>query len=726
MLDKSPDQIQKPLLPMAALLLSGTFVQCTAAQTLPEKELGTVLITDKRLEDAKSVLRVRETEMAKGRQALRDIPQTITVMTERLMNDRNLDDFREVLKTTAGVSFQAGETGEEDVRMRGFSLGQAGDIYVDGLRDAPLIERDTFNQDRVEVLKGSASMLFGKGSTGGVVNQVNKTPRLIDEHEATLTLGNGQQRRMTGDFNWVTGEDAALRLNVMTHQADNWGARVDKKGIAPTFRWGIGEQNEYSVGLYHLETDGRPLYNHPWFIDHGKIIPTLPAKNYYGLDSDHLRTESHYASFSHVHRLDADSQIKTQWRQGHYMRDLWASAIAFVNPITSLADITASTALKRTPKGRVGESDLTQVQSDYSGKLVGLGHTHQLIAGMDAYIEKAQRNQSFAGIASGMNTTAGTPHDGAWRVDQRGTPAMTRFTAQGLGIYAQDTVALAHHIKWLAGIRFDHFAGDYLDPGNNRFQMSENLWSPRTGLLYQPDDTSSYYASTGTSYNTSGDTYQYALGSFAAGSANAKLANTPPEKSRNFELGGKWEILDKKASLGISMFRTEKYNERNTDPDAAATQMLLSGKRHASGMEFNLAGRINPKWEVFYNHTWIPSARIDESNIVSGNAQGLGDRPALTPRHSASLWTSYLLASQWRVAAGLNHRGEQSPEGNRNVVAQGFTTIDTMAEYSFSEVTALKLNVSNLNNKLYADTLYRGFYGPGAPRSVQLSLKTRF
>ena len=714
------------LMPLAAMMLAGAVTPPLLAQST-DKDMGTVVIQDKRYDsDSKGVLRVRETEIGKGRQALRDIPQTVTVMTERLMSDRNLDDLREVLKTTAGVTFQAGETGEEDVRLRGFSLGQAGDIYVDGLRDAPLIERDTFNQDRVEVLKGSASMLFGKGSTGGVVNQVNKAPKLLDEHEVNLTLGSGNQRRLSGDFNWVTGEDAAFRLNAMTHQADNWGAKVDKKGIAPTFRWGIGERDEYSVGLYHLETDGLPLYNHPWFISNGTIVPTLPAKNYHGLASDYLRTESTYGTVSHVHRFDADSQIKTQLRHGHYQRDLWASAIAFVNPIGSLADITASTQLRRTPKGRVGESDLTQLQSDYSGKLQAWGHTHQLITGIDAFREDALRNQSFAGTASGLITTVGTPNDGAWRTDTRGTPAMNRFKAQGLGVYAQDTVELVPHIKWVAGLRFDHFAGNYRDPSGNQFEMSENLWSPRTGLLYQPDDISSYYASAGTSYNTSGDTYQYALGSFAAGGANAKLANTPPEKSRNFELGGKWEILNKKASLGIALFRSEKYNERNTDPDVAATQMLLSGKRHASGMELNLAGRLSPQWEVFYNHTWIPSARIDESNISTGNAQRMGDRPALTPQHSASLWTSYLLSSQWRVGGGLNHRGEQSPEGNRNVVAPAFTTLDVMAEYSFSDATTLKLNINNLTDKRYADTLYRGFYGPGAPRTVQVSLKTLF
>ncbi|MDO9203055.1 MAG: TonB-dependent receptor plug domain-containing protein, partial [Hydrogenophaga sp.] len=177
------------------MLLAGSV--SAMAQTVPnasEKTLATVEVREQvETPQSKNNLRTTESTIGKGQQALRDIPQSVTVMTEMLLNDRNLDDFREVLKTTAGVTFLAGETGEEDVRLRGFSLGQAGDIYVDGLRDAPLIERDTFNHDRVEILKGSASMLFGKGSTGGVVNQVSKQPFLMDQHEVNLTVGTGKE-----------------------------------------------------------------------------------------------------------------------------------------------------------------------------------------------------------------------------------------------------------------------------------------------------------------------------------------------------------------------------------------------------------------------------------------------------------------------------------------------------------------------------------------------------
>ena len=734
-----------PLLPLGALLLAGSMN--ASAQTVPasgEATLSTVTVKEQGEPvelKTKNSLRATSTTTAKGKQELRDIPQTVTVMTERLMDDRNLDDFRELLKTTAGVTFMAGETGEEDVRLRGFSLGQAGDIYVDGLRDAPLIERDTFNQGSVEVLKGSASMLFGKGSTGGVVNQVSKQPFLMDQHEVDVTVGSGNELRVTGDFNLKTGEDSALRINAMTHEADHQGASIDKKGIAAGYRWGIGSRDEFSVGLYHLETDGQPLYNHPWFIGaDGKINPTLPAKNYYGLASDYLKTESRYATLSHLHRFSQDSELKTTLRTGHYERDLLASAVRFApaaqqpGGVAVTADtLSANSVLARSAKARVGYSDLTQLQSDYSDKFQAFGKQHRLIAGVDLSYEDAERNNSYTtGLTAAPTTQVGTPNDGATRADTRLPPVLNRFKASNIGLYAQDTVSITETIKLIGGLRLDHFEGSYHAPTNGStpatsFQVSDDLISPRLGALYQPSETESYYLSFGTSYNTSGDSYQFALGAMTPGSNNAKIANTPPEKSRNLELGGKFELFDNKASLGVALFHSEKYNERNTD-EPTADSFLLSGQRHATGMEFNLAGRLSPNWELFYNHSWIPLARIDSGRPAgsTGNAQQEGDRPALTPKHSASLWTTYRVAPQWRLGAGLNYRGEQNPEGNRAVTAKAFTTVDAMAEYTVDANQTLKLNVTNLTDELYADALYRGFYVPGAARQVQLSYKVLF
>ena len=715
------------MLPLGTLMLAASFGSWAQAPAEPEdKTLGTVTIKEAaEAPQGRDAVRATHTTIGKGNQELRDIPQSITVFTERLMTDRNQDDFRDVLRSTAGVSFQAGETGEEDVRLRGFSLGQAGDIYIDGLKDAPLYERDTFNNDRVEVLKGSASMLFGKGSTGGVVNQVNKTPLLLDQHELSYTLGTGNEHRLTGDFNVKTGDDAAFRINAMLHNADNYGAKQDKRGIAPSFRWGIGTQNEFSVSLYYLDIKGRPNYNHPWIVQSGKIIPTLPAKNYYGLASDHLNTSSQYATLGHIHRFDNGGELNTRLRHGTYERDLLASTIGFRTRPTSLDQINGNTVLTRGSKGRIGESTMTQVQSDYTNTFDWGGKKHAVIAGVDYYHDNAERNSSAANPTPRPNTTVGTPNDGAWVADGRTSIPMNTFKAENLGLYAQDTMSLTSTVKLVGGLRHDYFKAAYRNPtGALSDEVSTGLWSHRVGALYQPSDLASYYVSYGTSYNTSGDTYQFG----SIGSSTGSLANTPPEKSRNFEIGGKFEMFENRASLGIAAFYSEKFNERNTDPDNPG--YLLSGKRHAAGMEFNFAGRITPKWETFFNHTWIPSAKIDRSNVVlsstGGGAQVQGDRPGLTPKHSGSLWTTYALTPQLRIGGGLNYRGAQNPEGSRAVTAPSFVTVDAMVEYSFDEKTSLKLNVANLSDKLYADSLYRGFYTPGAPRSVQLTLKSRF
>lgn len=723
--------IDKSLLPLGALMLATTMGSWAQTSQTPSATLSTVTVREAAQIQSKDTVLVKKTTVGKGNQDIRDIPQSVTVFTEKLMNDRNQDDFRDVLRTTAGVTFQAGETGEEDVRLRGFSLGQAGDIYTDGMKDAPLYERDTFNLDRVEVLKGSASMLFGKGSTGGVVNQVNKSPLLMNQHEASYTIGTGKEHRLTGDFNFKTGEDAAFRLNALVHNSDNHGATQNKRGIAPTLAWGIGTRDEFSLGLYYLDIEGRPQYNSPWINNNGKIVPTLPAKNYYGLDSDHLNTSSQYLTLGHIHRFGDGGELKTRVRHGEYERDLLASVIRFGSPITALDQINASTPLTRSSKGRIGDSRMTQLQSDYTNSFQLGAHKHDILAGLDYYRDNANRNSNYANPAgnssatNGLITSVGTPNNGAWAADTRTPVAYNTFQAQNLGLYLQDTMALTSTVKLVGGLRYDHFKATYHNAnGSLGDNVSDGLWSPRMGALFQPDELSSYYLSYGSSFNTSADTYQFGNVSASTGS----LADTPPEKSRNVEIGGKWELFERRALLGIAAFYSEKYNERNTDPDNPG--YLLSGKRHATGMEFNLAGRITPKWEIFMNHTWIPSAKIDKSTTVlaanGGGAQVKGDRPGLTPKHSGSLWSTYAITSQVRAGAGLTYRSAQNPEGSRAMQAESFVTVDAMLEYSLDEKTSLKLNVQNLSNKLYADTLYRGFYSPGAPRTMQLTLKTRF
>jgi catecholate siderophore receptor len=341
------------LLPLGAAAAGfGLLGLPACAQTLPaapasaasalakESTLTPISVKAKAETDADSV-RATTSTIGKGNQDLRDVPQSVTVVTEKLIEDRRVDTLKEALHNTAGVTFMAAEGGEEDIRLRGFSLTASGDIYIDGMRDPAFYERDTFSYDRIELLRGSASMLFGRGSTGGVVNQVNKVPFLDNASEVDFTLGSHGYLRLTGDFNLKLGEQAALRMNVMKTDADNNGngSRMDKEGVAPTLRLGIGTNDEFQVGFYDLKNNNGIHYGLPYLRRDGSLptsasnpagpIGSIDPKNYYGAASDYSAGGATYGTFNHIHRFQGGGTLKTALRHGTYGRDQRASTIRF-------------------------------------------------------------------------------------------------------------------------------------------------------------------------------------------------------------------------------------------------------------------------------------------------------------------------------------------------------------------------------------------------------------
>ncbi len=762
----SRPQPAAPVLPLGAMMLAASFGSLAQTAAPPageaQRSLPQVVVKEKaEVPEGKDAVRATTSTIGKGNQQLRDIPQSVTVVTEKLIDDRNLDTVKDVLRNTAGVSFLAAEGGEEDIRLRGFSLAGTGDIFLDGMRDPAFYDRDTFNNDRIELLRGSASMLFGRGSTGGAVNQVSKVPRLLTEHEVTTTVGNHGYGRATGDFNFVTGEDAALRLNVMRTRADNNGAgsSIDKEGLAGAFRWGIGRRDEFQVSLYHLNNDNGINYGLPWIRPDAAstsasntLIPGLRPTASYGLASDYSAGLVKMATFSHVHRFDGGGELRTAVRRGSFARDLRASTIRFCTftaPATNvgcpptaptIAALSPSTILTRGTALKVQDVDTTYAQSDYSsGKFKALGLQHEVLAGVDiAREEKAVYVQSGAAVAK-PRTTLGTPDDGA-AIDE-GSRALRQgngFASKAWGVYAQDLVQVAPHWKLLGGLRYDELEGRFTQyntaaPLVVQFQQTISEWSKRVGVLYQPSELASFHFSYGSSFNTSGDTYSYGF----VGATAAQAANTPPEQSRNIELGARIDSADKRVTTRLALFHSTKLNERNTDVDTSTTQLLLSGKRHTAGFEVDVAGRITPRWEVYTSYMWMPIAKVDVAAgcppAPAGCAQGTvgnraGDRPGLTPKHSGTVWTTYQVTPQLRLGGGVNFRSKQAPPDVTAPAweAPGFATVDLMAEYAVSESVKIKANITNLADKVYADGLYRGHYVPGAGRLLQVGLSARF
>ncbi|MES2101705.1 MAG: TonB-dependent receptor [Pseudomonadota bacterium] len=712
--------------------------------------------------DANSV-RATTSTIGKGNQELRDIPQSVTVITEKLIEDRRIDTLKEALHQTAGVTFLAAEGGEEDIRLRGFSLAASGDIYVDSLRDPAFYERDTFSFDRIELLRGSASMLFGRGSTGGVVNQVNKQAFLADASQVDFTLGDGSYMRFTGDFNLKTSETSAVRVNIMNTSATGGGGndKLDKQGLAPTFRWGIGTPDEFYVSGYYLRNNNGINYGLPWLrasstqanANPSGIIEGLDPKNYYGAASDYNAGGAALATAGWTHRFADGGELKSAIRHGRYDRDQRAGTIRFytnTNPangpivLTPGASgptlVTDSTLLTRGAQNKIQNMTTTYAQSDYSNKFNWFGVRNEVLTGVDLAHE--QFNGFAAVLPTGVvldknspRTTIGTPNDGTGWVDEsrRLVRQQAAFDAKSLGVYVQDLVQITPTVKLLGGLRWDYFKGSYqtFQSANSTTVpvgtmtadrgRSDTLFSHRLGALYQPNDQMSFHFSYGTSFNTSGDTYQYDLPG----------SNTDPEGSRNFELGAKLDLLEGKLSTRLALFHATKFNERNRDsPEGTPlTDYVLSGKRHTAGVELDLAGRITPKWEVFGSYAWIPVAKIDKGppEGVALSGERVGDRPSLTPRHSGTIWTTWQIIPSLRLGGGLNARSSQTPNRNpAGIVAPSFVTGDLMAEYTLNEAVAFKLNVNNVTNKLYADSLYSGHYIPGPGRKVQVTMTARF
>lgn len=730
------------LMPLGALMLAASVSGwAQTAPTASDKTLSTVVVKEKaEAPEGKESLQTKITSIGKGKQELRDIPQSVTVITEKLLDDRKLDTLKEALHHTAGITFAATENGtDQDIRLRGFPVATVGDLLIDGMRDPSQYDRDAFNYERIEVMRGSASMLFGRGSTGGVINQVTKQPLLVDRHDVEATVGSKGYFRTTGDFNIVTGEEAALRLNVMVNKADNGGAKIDKYGVAPTYRWGIGTANEFSVGLYHLNVDNVPQAGIRWL---GNDVPgtlrsvaDLKPGNFYGTSSDSLLGKATYGTIKHTHRFMDGSELNSQLRSGTFDRSQWSSSAGFAAG-TNSTNLNPSTVMTRQGLApRKDKYDGTYFQSDLSTSTQWFGMKNEILTGFDASVEKANRFGGWGTVGTNYNkgnTTAGTPDDGRTLSVSPTYRDTSDYSSKTMGVYVQDLIQVAPAWKILAGLRYDRFSGDFrqvtyansatnISNGSTQTSLSESEFSYRLGALYQPTPTSSYHLSYGTSFNTSADTYQY---------VTPQNANTPPEKSRNIELGAKLDWLDGRLSTRGALFHTEKYNERTTDSDFAGTAYVLSGKRHAAGVELDVVGRLSPEWEVYLSYAWTPIAKIDQAGSVAQAT--VGSRVGLTPKHSGSVWLSYQATSKLRLAGGFNGASENRPlqgqtgAASTSAYAPGFVVADMMAEYKFTPDTYAQLNVTNITNKLYGDQLYPGFVISGAPRTVKLTVGTRF
>lgn len=706
----------RKLLPLGAMLAGMTLAsQVAGAQTATagsEAILPTVNVQDSREPETKGY-QGGTTSVGKTPQLPRDIPQAITIVPQQLIYDRNADTMREALRNVPSLTFNAGEGGRigDNITLRGFSV--VGDLYLDGIRDIAQYNRETFNLEQIDVLRGSASMLFGRGSTGGIINQASKVPLLTDRYETALTVGTDDYYRATADLNKKIGDDAAIRFNVMKTDAKSFrdGVETDRLGYAPSVRWGIGGRNEFAISHYHLGYNDVPDYGVPYF--QGQPL-AVPVDRFYGIaNADYQKDDTDITTFSYTHRFSVDTDIKSVLRKARYRRDLWAVAPRLAgNP----AFVTDATVINRQTQRRAGEEDTITSQTDLNTRLTFAGMKHSLLAGMELLREDASR-WNWVGGGANPATTVGNGYPyliplpanffNASRAGQ------VNYKADTVGLYAQDTIEFAPMWKAVLGARHDDFKADYDRPApQGDLSRTDRVWSWRSGLIFQPSDAQSYYVSYGTSFNPSGELY----------ALDDRSINTPPEKNRNIEAGAKWELFEGNLSLRTALFRSEKTNERNTDLAVTVEQNLLTGRRHTDGIEIEAAGRINSDWEVFGGASFL-DAKIDAATGQQANT--LGKVPLNTPDYTSSLWSSYRLGGGWKIGGGVETVGMRWANNTNTNAVPRYTRYDALLAYEQKSYD-LKINILNLTDIDYYEGVYQGHVIPGTRRAIQATVKLKF
>lgn len=701
-----------PLLPLGAALTGMVLAPLGAhAQNASETALPTVNVESAR-DAANPGYQPGVTNTTKIPLLPRDIPASITNVPRTLLYDRSADTFREALRNVPSLTFNAGEGGRigDNMTLRGYSV--VSDFYLDGIRDIAQYNRDLFNVDNIDVLRGSASMLFGRGSTGGIINQVSKMPVLGDRYEIAATVGSHQYFRETADLNRKLGETSAARVNLMKTDSESFrdGVETHRVGIAPTLAFGIGTKNEISFGYYHLSYDDVPDYGVPYL--NGRPLD-VPVTRFYGLrNADYQRDSANIGTATFTHRFDADTSVRTVFRRGRFSRDLWAVAPRLPAGTVSVTD---STPITRQPQRRAGAENTWTSQTDFTTKLSTGPLKHLVLAGLEVVREKASRWTWVGGGANPAGTVGNfdpiPPLPANYFSNVRG--AEVSYRANTVAAYAQDMIDLTSEWKVLVGARRDHFKADYdRAPPQRDLGRTDRMWSYRTGLVYQPSDSASYYVAYGTSFNPSGELY----------ALDDQSTNTPPEKNRNMEAGAKWELLDGDLSLRTALFRTEKTNERNTDLSVSVDQNLLSGRRHTDGVEFEAAGRITEKWDVFGGLA-VMRGIIDAA--TGQQAATLGKHPINTPPYTFNLWTVYRLGDGWKIGGGAEGVGNRFGNTTNTVRAPHYVRWDALVTYEQPHYD-LKINVLNLFNTDYYEGVYQGHVVPGTKRVLLVTGKLKF
>lgn len=647
-----------------------------------------------------------------------DTPQAITVITQELIQDQAMQGMADVVRYVPGVGMAQGEGNRDTPIFRGSS--STADLFIDGMRDDVQYFRDLYNIERVEALKGSNAMIFGRGGSGGVLNRVTKQADGETRRDLSLQAGSWNRLRATADVSDAINDNAAFRINALVEETDSFRDDVSasRRGINPTASLLFGENTDLSLGVEHFEDERTADRGISSLL--GKPVDVDPSTFFGDPERSFAEIEANTFSALWEHGFTNGANLRNRTLVGRYDK-----FYQNVFPGAARADDTVTLSAYNTETRRdnlLNQTDLVFVANTGSIE-------HKLLVGAEFGRQETDNFREtgyFSDTCATATTTsvrvslANPRYTGPICFKQSASDADNHGVARTGALYVQDQIEFSPN--WLAviGLRYDHFE---LDLRNNRTGLdlasSDSLVSPRVGLIYKPQANVSIYANMGKAFlPRSGEQL-----------ASLSLTNQSlePEEFSNLELGAKWDISPRLAATA-AVYRLTRSNVAVVDPLDASKLVLLAGdSQHVEGVELGLSGKISENWSVMGGFAYQDARTTQAVETSPGTVLPAGRILAQVPRRTFSLWNRYDFTSRWGAALGVIARDKMFTSTSNAVTLPGYARVDGAVFFALNENIQMQLNVENLLDREYFASAHSDTnISPGSPRAVNLGLHLSF
>lgn len=717
-------QLKISLLSSMMLLTSGYAVAVDEPKKAEVGKLNTVKVTAEAVDGyvAKQTITATKTDTP-----LRDVPQSITVITSEQVRDQGVQGLADAVRFVPGVTMAQGEGNRDTAVFRGNS--STGDFFLDGIRDDVQYIRDLYNIDRVEVLKGSNAMIFGRGGSGGVINRVSKQASWETVREVNITAGSWDNRRISADMGQGINSDVAVRVTTLYEDSESYrdGFNLKRYGINPTVTFKLGDNTLATLGYEYFKDErvadrGVPSWQ-------GKPV-NVSSSTYFGDASvSPIAAEANIFSALIEHDFGNNIQLRNRTRVAGYdksYQNVYPGAInaATVNgnaPGTLVTIAAYNNATERT--NIFSQTDLIFALNTGAIK-------HTFLTGIELgkqdtdnfrktgyFINPA--NPNGAQVTS-VQVPLVNPFATPIEFRQSATDADNESEAKIAAIYFQDQIEFTTQWQAILGVRYDQLNTDVMNNRNgDSFESSDDLISPRVGLIFKPIESLSLYSSYSLAYvPRSGDQL-----------ASLSLVNQAldPEKFTNMELGAKWDI-GQNLSATAAVYKLTRSNVAVVNPLNPNELILTSDDSQRSrGFELSLTGKVTDAWSITagYSHQ---DAEITQDIKTSATSTVLaGSKLANVPEETTSVWNRYDFNTQWGVGLGVIDRSEVFASVDNKVTVPDFTRIDAAVFYEINQTFQLQVNVENLTDEKYHVSAHSNTnITPGSPLAVRVGLTANF